>query len=150
MPMLNNTEMIFAKGDMERMLEAADKASMKTVYVRMPKLDFDTTVDAEQMKEFLTKRGMINAFEDNADFSKMTDEPIKVDKIIHKTKIALDEKGVEAAAVTVIEMELTSSGEEIEPIRFILDSTYGFAIRTSASPWADEAGTALFIGRVSE
>ncbi|KAK0078239.1 hypothetical protein PV325_002793 [Microctonus aethiopoides] len=44
--------------------------------------------------------GISNMFEDNADFSRMTYNNVKISKIIQKAFISVDENGSEAAAAT--------------------------------------------------
>jgi serpin B len=54
----------------------------------------------------------------------------------------MDEKGVEASAVTKVDFECL--GEDFEPTRFRFDRPFVFAVRD------DRTGTLLFIGKVEE
>nr|MBQ4454639.1 hypothetical protein [Clostridia bacterium] len=71
------------------------------VLVNMPEFRFDFF---EDLTEYLRNLGMEKIFTPGADFSPMTDEWIKADGIIHKTRIKVDRKGTKAAAVTAIVM----------------------------------------------
>lgn len=53
------------------------------------------------LKVVLTQLGMATAFMPDADFSMISDEPLHIDEFRQKTYLAVDEKGTEAAAVTV-------------------------------------------------
>lgn len=52
--------------------------------------------------------GLSNIFSDTTDFSLISDEPLQVGSVKHKTFIEIDEEGTEAAAVTSIGMVATS------------------------------------------
>lgn len=79
-----------------------------------------------------------------ADFSNMNGRrDIFLDKIFHKTFIKVDEKGTEAAAVTVIGGTRTTSIEpEIETKIFKGDHPFVYLIRDQMT------GTILFIGKM--
>lgn len=63
----------------------------------------------KKLKQTLTDMGMGLAFSDAADFSTMIDGGgVKIDEVIHKSFVGVDEKGTEAAAVTVVIIEETS------------------------------------------
>ena len=66
----------------------------------------------------------------------------EVSKVIHKATITVDETGTEAAAVTVIEMRLTSVGPGSEPrtVTFTADHPFLYTITESTS------GAILFTG----
>ena len=53
---------------------------------------------------------MNSAFNENANFTKMIneDEPVLITNVKQKTFVDVNEEGTEAAAVTGIEMEITS------------------------------------------
>ncbi len=54
-----------------------------------------------ELTDFCKSLGIEKAFSDNADFSPMMDEWLKVDKIIHKAKIRVDRNGTKAVALTM-------------------------------------------------
>ena len=96
------------------------------------------------LNDALKKLGMGNAFEDNADFSKMIIEgdPLKISKVKQKTFIDVNEEGTEAAAVTSIEVVLASA-----PIddSFIMEVNRPFFFTITD----DETDAILFMGSIS-
>lgn len=68
----------------------------------MPAFTADTDVQLEQI---LPDMGMQSAFSGAADFSCLSDTPMKIDEVIHKTHIEVDEKGTKAAAATAVVMQ---------------------------------------------
>ena len=67
---------------------------------QIPKFDFNSNIKiAETMKQL----GVISAFDENADFSGITDGIAYIDDILQETHIAIDEKGVTASAFTQID-----------------------------------------------
>ena len=104
------------------------------------------------LKEILEGLGMKTAFDDpqgSANFDKMSprrpDKYLAISNVFHKTFIAVDEKGTEAAAATaVVMMELTARFEKPkEPIRVKVDRPFLYAIQHVPS------GACMFIGRVT-
>ena len=85
------------------------------VNLELPKfeLEFSTSV-----KDILIDMGMENAFTDYADFTGLREKgEIKIDDVLHKTYLKVDEEGTETAAVTaVIGTYTTSVGPDIEII----------------------------------
>jgi serpin B len=67
-----------------------------------------------------------------------------ITKVIHKTFVEVNEEGTEAAAVTSIEMGLTSAGPASQPIDFIVNKPFVFAICEKSS------GVILFMGKIGE
>jgi serpin B len=127
-------------------LVAALQANETTdVALGLPKLDSDLSVDlATQLEQM----GMPLAFDQGkADFSGMADAGsgnIFINRVLHKTKIKVDEKGTEAAAATAVEMGLTAAIEAPQPVRFTCDRPYLFAIVDQKS------GAVLFLGAVGD
>lgn len=108
------------------------------VNLKMPafKLDYQ-----KELQELLPKLGMKDAFTAAADFSGISKTPMCISQVIHQTAIDVNEKGTEAAAVTIIGMKLTSVGPGPEPVVFIADRPFIFAIREKST------NAILFIGQ---
>lgn len=110
------------------------------VFVTMPKfsVEYDTLLN-----ESLKSLGMVDAFiEDEADFislGKSDKGNIYVNRVIHKTKIDVDERGTKAGAVTAVEMMEKTSIEE-EPKMVNLDRPFFYMIIDT------EHGLPLFMG----
>ncbi len=93
------------------------------------------------LSDALKALGMSVAFGGGADFSRITGSlgPY-ISDVYHKSFVEVDEKGTEAAAVTVVEIRETSAGPDESVIRF--DRPFAFAIYEKTS------GTMLFMGRI--
>src|SRR5256885_13824241 len=118
------------------------------VFLHLPKFKFEPPT--VQLSEQLQALGMKTAFdipEGSANFGRMAprkpDSYLAITKVFHKTFIAVDEKGTEAAAATaVVMMELTARREMSEPIEVRVDRPFLYAIQRVPS------GAGLFISRV--
>ena len=71
------------------------------------KAEFDTD---KQLVPIMQKLGMNKAFTSSAEFGKMSDAGLYVSDMRQKAFVSIDEKGTEAAAVTVAEMRKNASG----------------------------------------
>ncbi len=113
-------------------------ASGKTAYkleLKVPKFDYSSELE---LVKALQAVGMKTPFTDQAKFSLMSDTPVFISQITQNTHIAIDEKGVEAAAFTQLLMAsggLPAGG----PAELILDRPFLYSI-TAAN------GTVLFTG----
>jgi serpin B len=74
--------------------------------------------------------GLAEAFTDQADFSSISDIPLFISDVVHKTYIKVNEKGTEAAAVTAVTLGYTSAGPGTV-LRF--DRPFLFAITENTS-----------------
>lgn len=81
-------------------------------------------------------------FSNEADFSKISDEKLKVSDIIHKTFISFNETGTEAGAATLIGMEMMSAPAQREMIELVFDRPFLFFIEYD--------GEILFMGIVND
>jgi len=94
----------------------------------------------------LSALGMGVAFDpQQADFSLMVDlrpENVFISSVRHKTFIEVNEEGAEAAAVTSVEMGVTSAREEPERFTMIVERPFLVAICD------DRSGAVLFIGAI--
>jgi serpin B len=98
------------------------------------------------LNEVLKSLGMAIAFDPGqADFTRMFDKVgdinLYIDKVKHKSFVEVNEEGTEAAAVTSVEIGVTSVGPG-SPFVMRVDRPFIFAIRENHS------GTILFIGKI--
>jgi serine protease inhibitor len=99
---------------------------------------------ATQLNDALKGLGMAVAFDpDEADFSSMSEAPLFINKVQHKTFIEVNEEGTEAAAVTSVEMQVTSAAID-SPFQMNVERPFFYAIRDN------QTGTVLFMGSVVE
>lgn len=106
----------------------------------VPRFTFEWGVNLDNQ---LAQMGMPSAFDQGlADLSGMisTGLPLAIG-VTHKTFVAVDEEGTEAAAVTVVTIGGAESEPE-EPLVVTIDRPFVFVIRDA------ETGTILFVGRV--
>jgi serpin B len=96
------------------------------------------------LKETLSKLGMKEAFTDAADFSGMDGRPANlfISDVVHKSFIAIDETGTEAAAATAVIMASNAAPAKTYTVK--LDRPFLFLIRDI------KTGAILFVGRVVE
>jgi serine protease inhibitor len=97
----------------------------------------------KKLKNDLTGMGMGIVFTEFADFTKINKEGgLLIDDVIHKTFVEVNEEGTEAAAVTVVEIKLTSIGDEEETIRMEINRPFIFVI------YEHYYNTILFMSRI--
>lgn len=131
-----------------KVLQACAKADVREVHLFLPK--FKITPPTVALGEVLQRMGLTTAFDQppgSADFDAMApkrpDSYLCISKVFHKTFLALDEKGTEAAAATAVSM-METGGMSSRPIDVIVDRPFLFAIQHAAS------GACLFLGRVTD
>jgi serpin B len=108
------------------------------LYLPKFKIEYEITLN-----ETLQQLGMGIAYTEWADFSGISNTALCISNVIQKTSVAIDEKGGEAAAVTVVEMAFTSIGPSNPPKAvFRADRPFLFAIRENST------GAVLFIGKI--
>ncbi|MFZ2340695.1 MAG: serpin family protein [Bacteroidales bacterium] len=107
--------------------------------VTMPKFKFSYE---KYLNDQLISMGMVDAFSPfGADLSGISESQIFVSFVKQNTFVEVDEEGTEAAAVTTIGINTTSTGDP-QPYQFIIDKSFIFAIRERTT------NTLLFIGQV--
>jgi serpin B len=108
------------------------------IMIQIPKFKFQYR---SLLNDWLCSMGLEEAFDNRADFSGINrDAELFISRVIHQTFIDVNEKGTEAAAVTVIEIKETSAGSEIR--QFIANRPFIFSIREK------NTGALLFIGKI--
>lgn len=115
---------------------------MQEVSLKVPKFKLEY---GKGLNDTLKALGMSIAFvEDQADFSRMSPlgKKLFIKDVLHKTFVEVNEEGTEAAAVTKVEIGVTSLPPP--PPEFVADRPFFFAIRDN------ETKTVLFMGVVVE
>lgn len=143
----NNGEMVFILPDegvspqellstpekTKAIFEDGEKGYLEITW-KVPKFSFDSKM---KLNEMLRALGVNSAFEKNADFSGMSDQPSYIDSVRQETHIGIDEKGVEAAAFTLI--DYVGAGAPENKAEMILNRPFIYGIKASD-------GTLLFMG----
>ena len=121
--------------------EWSTKFTRKDGLIQLPrfKVEYETS-----LKSALQNLGMAIAFEpDKADFSKLSTVKAFIGDVKHKTFVEVNEEGTEAAAVTSVEMKVTSAmPSEEPPFQMIVDRPFFFAISDR------QTGTIIFMGAI--
>ncbi len=113
----------------------------KKVDVTLPTFTFETGLD---LVEPFRALGMKQAFTDAADFSAMTQEPnmLLITAILHKSFIAVDKKGLEAAAATAVIMAENAIPASDDPVVVDINRPFFFMV------YETRTQSPLFVGRV--
>jgi serpin B len=134
-----------------KLLAECAKLEARDVDLHLPKLKLEPPTTA--LAESFQSLGMKSAFDvprGSANFDKIAprrpNDYLYISQIFHKTFIAVDEKGTEAAAATaVVMMKATAiAGPKPQPIEVKVDRSYIYAIQHVPS------GACLFLGRVTD
>ena len=98
------------------------------------------------LRPVLAALGMPLAFSTEADFSGITTaHRLRIDEVVHKAYIDVNEEGTEAAAATaVVVRAMARFAPGGPPVEMIVDRPFLFAITDSRS------GLPLFLGRVTD
>jgi serpin B len=130
----------------EEMFAQCAKLQPQDVDLELPKFRFGppTIPLADNLKAL----GMKSAFSGSANFDRMAPRKssnLAISKVFHKTFIAVDEKGTEAAAATAVVMKIRSGMiKPGQPLVVKADRPFLYAIQHVPS------GACLFIGRVTD
>ena len=113
----------------------------KKVKLSLPKFEIEFK---NKFKDILMRLGMVQAFNRNADFSGIKcSGGIYINDVIHKTYLKVDEKGTEAAAVTVVEMWETAI---LVDVVMNVNRPFIFLLRSSKLPKNNDL---LFMAKVA-
>jgi serpin B len=145
---LPKTRMGLASVENKLNIESIDKllfgeAPTEEVQLGLPKFKIESS---QTLNQPLAQLGMPTAFSNtSADFSGMNGgkEPLKIDAVLHKAVLVVDELGAEAAAATAVVIGLRSMPAK-PPRSFLVDQPFLVAISDKATR------SILFLGRVTE
>ncbi|HEX7517549.1 MAG TPA: serpin family protein [Chthoniobacterales bacterium] len=126
------------------------KLEMQDVNLHLPKFKFEPPT--LNLGAALQALGMQTAFDQprgSANFDRLAprkpDDYLYISAVFHKTFIAVDEEGTEAAAATAVAMAAgAAAGQKPEPLKVKIDRPFFYAIQHVPS------GACLFIGRVTD
>jgi serpin B len=111
------------------------------VELSMPRFKFEYK---RLLNQDLFNLGMSIAFSDDADFKNISDQELKISRVLHQTFIETNEEGTEAAAATVVEIVFKTSDPGTTVLKIDIDHPFLFFIREVST------GTILFAGKVSD
>ena len=113
------------------------------VQVDLPKFKYEFK---ELLNDPLTDLGLGVAFSEfEADFTRINPGGnLFISRVIHQSFIDVQEEGTEAAAATIVEMNLTSAGGGGSPINFKADKPFLYLIKENST------GAIVFIGKVGK
>jgi serpin B len=135
------TDDVTAQLDSEYWNDRMARLAGREVNLRLPRFKAECKYRME--KNILPDMGMSTPFTTSADFSGISDIPLYISAVIHKTYADVDEEGTEAAAVTAVEMAFTSAGPgPSSPTPFTVNKPFLFALRERST------GVILFMGRM--
>lgn len=110
--------------------------------ITIPRFQLEYELD---LPESLSALGLNQIFApQSANFSAMTDTPVTVDNIKHKTYIEVNEEGTEAAGVTSIGIRITSLQPENNSFNMNVNRPFFLAIRD------DITETIVFMGNITQ
>ena len=125
----------------EKLTALLSSAMYHPVDAGLPKFEYEFEI---RLPEILAEMGMTDAFTEMADFSRISETPLCISDVLHKTFISVSEERTRAAAVTAVETVPTSA--EIDPKKpkeVILDRPFVYMIIDGAT------NLPLFIGTVT-
>lgn len=126
----------------ERLRALLGSLASREVRLALPKFTFDSDLDLGAPLQAL---GMRAAFTDFADFSGITEqEALRVDRVVQRAHVEVDERGTTAAAATGMTMKLVSMVAPSPPVELRVDRPFLFAVRDRMT------GALLFIGQVTD
>lgn len=134
----------FSIDEFDNIIEKSKLASKTKngVDISIPRFSFDYDL---KLKNDLINLGITDAFDRAlADFSNISDTGLYVSDALHKANIDFTEKGIKAAAVTVIYMTAGIAPVEDKPIEINIDKPFLYVIRDK------NTGEIWFVGTVYE
>ena len=134
-----------------KLLASCANPDLGEVLLHLPKFRIEPPLF--RLSKVLQALGMKSAFDQprgSANFERMAprkpNDYLCVSEVFHKTFLALDERGTEAAAATAVAMMRATAAmiEQPKPVEVRVDHPFLFAVQHRAS------GACLFLGRVTD
>ncbi|KAK4881756.1 hypothetical protein RN001_005075 [Aquatica leii] len=116
--------------NIEKIIVDPSRFFSRTVNLGIPKFKITSSV---RFTDILKSLGVILPFEDGANFDGMIDEsqnePLKIDEVLQKAAIEVDEQGTVASAITAVSMQTWKSAKMFRDVYFYADHPFIFYIR---------------------
>ncbi|MBR2341195.1 MAG: hypothetical protein IKA72_02135 [Clostridia bacterium] len=125
---------------------AVDHEKKEQYYTRCFFPEYEAECDENILPVLKEKFGVNSLFEwDRCELNELTDTPLVCGEVRHITELEVDRKGIEGAAVTLMQMASSSAPGEYTKVYFdfVVDRAFGFVI-------TDSYGATLFSGVVNE
>jgi serpin B len=120
--------------------KAVSNMNIEKVNLSIPKFK---TEFGTGLKDILIKMGIVTAFSNKAQFSKVLDgDSLKISSVIHKTFIDVNEEETEAAAATAIMMRTTAFNPTVKETIKIFNANHSFMYFIKN----EENGKVMFMG----
>jgi len=113
----------------------------REVALSLPKLDISAS---NTLSGDLMALGIRKAFTESAEFSGISQQPLKISEVIQKARVQLDEEGTKAAAVTAVMLAAGIPMEEDPPTPFVVDKPFALLIAEETT------GAVCFAGAVCD
>lgn len=102
-----------------------DGAEEREVDLFLPKFDLTTE---NTLSDVLKALGLEAPFGENANFSGVSEVPMRIDEILQKVRVQLDEEGTRAAAATAAIVTCMGIRPEEQPVEMRVDRPFAFVI----------------------
>ncbi|MBQ9473469.1 MAG: serpin family protein [Bacteroidales bacterium] len=120
-------------------LSLLSESRYRPVYLKLPR--FETESETSDLIGTMKKMGILRAFDNaSSEIPNMCNANVYISMMLQKAHIKVDEKGSEAAAVTIVKTEPTSSHIE-QPVTFHANRPFVYVIREASS------GVVFFVGK---
>jgi serpin B len=128
--------------DADRLGDLLASLESREVRLALPKFRFDSDLD---LGAPLMALGMRTPFSNGADFSGITErDRLRIDRVVQRAHVEVDERGTTAAAATGTTMRLVSMVAPSPPLELRVDRPFLFAVRDRTT------GALLFLGQVAD
>jgi len=127
--------------DVEKWQHIVENLREQPVWLKLPRFKVEFEI---KLNDPVMNLGMQRIFLPYGELTNIADADLYVSEIKQKTFVEVNEEGTEAAAVTVIVVEVTSAGGSAPPVSFFANRPFLYLIKEKST------GAILFIGRMDE
>lgn len=125
----------------KQLRDIISRVEERRVQVQLPKFTVRSPID---LKDILSKMGLDSIFSNSANFDRMSETPLKVDRAIHEAYIEINENGTEGAAATGVSvMNRAMPVAPVDPTPFVADHPFLYAVVHK------QTGAVVFLGKVN-